>query len=231
LKETRLKEGERSQRRTIQDALEVLRKEANFADNDQAKIRVLPMGLPSGDVVSLVDIVFAATGHDAAFVASLPTSASFQSKRPGRSEFDQLDITHLNDATIDAAGNVLLSNGTQLRAVEVIPALLPYELTDLDYRILHATISKMGAEDRCYRSLRYGLEPHHQRATPDIRFIDFGSFSATDGRPQLKIPLLKEIEAEFSDRYPDAKVPSARKIADTLRMAGLRLPRRRPRTA
>jgi hypothetical protein len=44
---------------------------------------------------------------------------------------------------------VRLSDGTQIRKVEVIPALLPYDITSLDWAIMRQTIATLGIEDQC----------------------------------------------------------------------------------
>lgn len=87
----------------------------------------------------------------------------------------------------------------------------------------------IGAEDRCYRSLRSGVPEAHQEALPDHRFLDFSTFLPTGGWPPLKIPLLKQIKGELNDRYP-GKPPSEQKISDALAKVGLRSPERRPRS-
>ena len=58
---------------------------------------------------------------------------------------------------VDGIGKVVLADGTNLRAVEVIPAYLPLEPSELDRRIVRHAISMIGAEQRCYRRLGDGL--------------------------------------------------------------------------
>ena len=52
----RLAEPDRTKRRTAMDALEVLRKQADFQDNDTAQFHIRLLRLPSGEKVGLVDI-------------------------------------------------------------------------------------------------------------------------------------------------------------------------------
>jgi hypothetical protein len=56
----RLLEELRKSRRTIADAIEVLRDAGGFSDHDHAEVRIGPLHLSSGDVVSLVDVLFEA---------------------------------------------------------------------------------------------------------------------------------------------------------------------------
>jgi hypothetical protein len=68
-------------RRTVNDALEVLRREAQFKDNDRAKFRIGLLKLPSADVVGLVEIVFDAPLREKGFIVSLPTCVRFRGWR------------------------------------------------------------------------------------------------------------------------------------------------------
>jgi hypothetical protein len=88
-----------------------------------------------------------------------------------------------------------------------------------------------GAESRCYRDLRDDLPTAERGGIPSLKFLDFSKL--TDGlhRPALKIPYLKVIRGEFEETYSREVSPSEQKIADALEKAGLRVPRRRPKTA
>jgi hypothetical protein len=59
----RLFEEDRSSRRTIADAIEVLRQACDFNSNDRAEVRIGPLRLSPRDVVGLVDAAWSAT-HD-----------------------------------------------------------------------------------------------------------------------------------------------------------------------
>jgi hypothetical protein len=60
----RLFEEDRSSRRTIADAIEVLRQACDFNSNDRAEIRIGPLRLSPRDVVGLVDVGFKAPIRD-----------------------------------------------------------------------------------------------------------------------------------------------------------------------
>jgi len=75
-----LAEDDRSKRRTIADALEVLRIEANFEQDDAAEIRLGMLRLPSEKVVGLVHVSFDSTLHLKTFLVSLPTASRFLAK-------------------------------------------------------------------------------------------------------------------------------------------------------
>jgi hypothetical protein len=120
-----------------------------------------------------VQIVFE-TPDDKAYVVSLPTAKHFLAYRANAPQRDRFDIAKLHAALLDGMGNVLLTDGTALRAVEVIPAHLPLKPTELDWRIIHRTLSIVGA-DRCYRHLAYGLPARLQEIIPDLRILDCGT--------------------------------------------------------
>jgi len=73
----RLFEEDRSSRRTIADAIEVLRQACDFNSHDRAEIRIGPLPLPSGDVVGLVNVQFPV--RDTVFIVSLPAAATVSS--------------------------------------------------------------------------------------------------------------------------------------------------------
>lgn len=219
----RLFEQKRNSRRTIADALDVLCKEAGFAKDDRAQIRIGLLQLPSSDVVGLVQIFFDAPSSEKGYVVSLPTSAQFYALRMGSLLRDRFDIAQLDEAVLDGTGNVLPADGVILRAVEVIPAHLPLESSVLEWRIVHHTISMIGAEQRCYRRLRDGLPARFQDMVPDLQFLDCSTLSGLD------VPPLKAIAAYIADRDWTLKKLSQQKIADALRTFGIRVPTSRPR--
>ena len=214
----RLQEQRRTSRRTIADALEVVRQEFGLDDIGPAHVRIGPLRLPSGQCTALVDVVFSDLGCG----VSLPTSSRFMARGGTSSRPEKFEISRLDRAEIWPDGSVLLADGTRLRAVEVVPTHLPYEPSKLDQEILAYVISLTKA-DYCRRSIREGLPEHLQQMVPDIRVLDFSRVR------MIKAPPLKVIRGYISDRDPDLRV-SNQKIADALAMFGVRVPRlRRPR--
>ena len=213
----RLQEQRRTKRRTIADALEVVRQELGLDDTGPAHVRIGPLRLPSGRCTALVDVVFSGLGCG----VSLPTSSRFMGRSGTRSRPEEFEISRLDRAAVCSDGSVL-ANGTPLRAVEVVPTVSGYEPTKLDQKILGYLISLTRA-DYCYRSIREGLPEHLREVVPDIRVLDFSRVR------MIKAPPLKVIRGYISDKDPDLRV-SNQKIADTLAMSGVRVPRfRRPR--
>src|SRR5258705_8663803 len=124
-----LGEKEWKKRRTIADAIDVLQKSVGFDGDDRGQIQLGRMRLPSGDVVSLTWVSFESAAHRKTFIVKLPTALKFKATSQDELLID--DIGRLEGATLDEKGNVELKDGTLMRAVEIIPALLPYEISAL----------------------------------------------------------------------------------------------------
>jgi hypothetical protein len=220
----RLCEEGRISRRTMADAIEVLHEKAGFGDNDRAEISIGLLKLPSAEVVGLVQITFDPQIGDKAYVVSLPTSKQFKAYRTNARQRGCFDIAELHGAVLDGSGNVLLANGIALRGVEVIPARLPLEPTELDWRIIHHTLAIIEADD-CYRSWASGLPPQLQEMVADLRIVDCGTFGG------LTLPRLKVLSSRIRERDPTLKMLSTQQVADTLSKFGVRIPVPRPRGA
>ncbi|MCA1539950.1 hypothetical protein I6F18_08280 [Bradyrhizobium sp. NBAIM32] len=207
----------RNHRRSIADAIDVLHKHAAFDGGCTVEIRIRRLQLLSRDVVGLVAVFAENTTAETTFVVTLRTCKKFRAERHDSREMEEFDIFRLDGATVDGSGNVELVDGTQLCAVDVIPALLPYHVTDLEWRILHYTIAMMKAERECY--------------TYPIRFarpcdaLDCSTLPSLEGR----VSLLKQIQAYIAAQEPGLEGLSLQKIADTLHKFGVRIPRRRLR--
>jgi hypothetical protein len=217
-----LDENERNERRSIKDALEVLRSKANFEQDDVAEVRLGILRLPSDKIVSLVIVSFDSTIHQKTFLVSLPTADSFRAKLENLPVSQEFEIARLAGATIDSGGQVRLSDGAQIRGVEVIPALLPYNITPLDWAIIRQTIATIGIEDRC----RYhpgDLVLEKLGFNPFRNSIDCSKLS------DHPAGLLKVIQARIQDHESSFGTVSLQKIADTLRKFGMRIPVARPR--
>jgi hypothetical protein len=219
----RLSEEGRTSRRTIADALEVLRDKADFAENDRAGIIIGLLNLPSAEAVGLVQIVFDAPVDNTSFIVSLPTSKHFQAYCGNARQRERFDVAKLHGAVLDDMGNVWLADGLAFRAVEVIPARLPLEPTKLDRRIIHHTLSIIRA-DQCYRPLAHGLPPDLQQMVAELGLPDCSTFAA------LPLPPLKVLSSRIRERDWTLRKLSEQQVADTLRKFGVRIPRPRSRS-
>src|SRR4249920_92589 len=98
--QVRLREEERMSRRTVADALEVVREERRGEQVASGRFDIAMIELPSKERTALADVVFPELGCR----VSLPTSARFSARpetKPGRQEFD---IFRLRNAVVTSDG-------------------------------------------------------------------------------------------------------------------------------
>lgn len=222
-----LAEEDHRKRRTLADALEVLRTDANFQEGDEAEITLGMLKLPSGEIVYLVHVGFQSAVHQKTFLVSLPTAAKVRARFLGDPKLQELEMERLNGAIANGRGDLLLSDGAQIRSVEVIPALLPYEITPLDWTIIRQTIAELGIEEHS----RYDPDPDDPGFEAARTYLGRLLLNSIDcskltGHPR---PPLKSIQARVQD-YTEFGLISLPKISDTLSKFGMRKPasRRRP---
>lgn len=210
---------------TIAGVVGVLRSQAGFHPRHLARIEIAPLRLPSRDTVWSAHVAFEVDSDIRAYV-SLRASTVFRALIAGESQYQTFDSTLLDGAIVNAAGHVSLEDGRDLRAVEVIPAITRHTPSTLDYIIIHCLIEFNNAESCCYENpldhLPAALRNQHWG---DLRTINFGRLQ------QLKIPPLKVLVGYIVRRCPGFRPPCEQKVADTLRVCGLRVPKLRPRTA
>jgi hypothetical protein len=231
----RLGEENRSSRRAVADVLQMLSSAVPFGSDQRAIIDVGMMKLPSGEAVGLVQFFFCTATKT--YIVSLPTSKAFQAIRHGACRPEPFDVLLLNGASVDCNGNVHLKDGLRVRAVNVIPALLPLKPSELDWQIVHATVRAVGAEKRCYRRLTDRapgrLRRLRQQSRPAVlrtalrnqRFLDCRALRGLSTLP------LKELIYRLGEVDPELKNISGQKISHALRMFGMRVPAQRPRRA
>lgn len=219
----RIDEANRNNRRSVADALAVLSTIVQLDSKFHAVVCISLMKLPSGEICGLVNIHCEVPGSDITYVASLPTSARFHGRRAAsQSEFFEIDRLH--GGMIDSAGVVTLTDGQQIRSVEVEPAGLQHRPSELDWRIVHLTLSMIKGAERCYRSLGETLPEPHATQLSNFLFLDCSKLSGLD------VPPLKVIAAHIRTQDKTLKNLSLQKIADALSKFGIRIVRPRPRT-
>jgi hypothetical protein len=212
-----LKEDDRNNRRTVADALEVIRQEFGVDETPGAEISVGPLPLPSGEATAAVVLIC----PDLDCYVSLPASWWFTAFTERSSRRHRFEIFCLDKAKVGPSGAVVLTDGRSMRGVEMVPTHMPYELSWVEKRILQNVI-KLTKSYGCYRNLRDDLPEHLQPGIPDLWVLDFGRLHTVPRRS------LKEIKSHIEDDDPELRV-SNQKIADALAKCGVRVPRRRPR--
>jgi hypothetical protein len=208
---------------SVADAVATLSDEASFQSGDHAKIVCGDLRLPSGETVVLTGLLFE-RGNRHLYSVWLRSSKTCRARYGA--ELLDLDTGELADATVDIDGNVTLVDGRVIRAVQIAPAKLPYKVTELDWQIVHQTISSVEAGDRCYvRPM--GLEgPNFIEIARKFNLVDCSALQRLD-----QIPYLKAIQGDLLEREPDSLNVSQQKISDTLSKFGIRHKRPRPRRA
>jgi hypothetical protein len=205
----------RTKRRTVADALEVVRQRLGVGEITRAEIRLAPFALPWGGSTAAVVVLF----PDLGCYVSLPASARFGARTDTSPQRQAFEIALLEGAEICSDGSVLLKDGSRLRAVEVEPTGL-HKPSALDERILVHVIA-MTESFHCYRSIREGLPEDLQRQILDLRALDYSRVRT------IQAPPLKVIRG-YIENDPQLRI-SNQKIADALARCGVRVPRRRPR--
>ncbi|WP_439401356.1 hypothetical protein ACNJYA_32395 [Bradyrhizobium sp. DASA03068] len=207
-------ELEPEKRRSIADALDVLHRSATFDGGHTVKLRIGSLRLPSQDIVGLPAVVAENAAGETTFIVGLPACDLVRASRQGSDKCEEFSVSRFDEATVDGCGVVELTDGTRLRAAEVVPASLSHTVTDLEWRIVHATIAFMHAGHECYRSPTPGWPP----------LLDCSRL------PSLHSSCgLKQIQGYIADQVPELAPPSLQQIANTLRKFGMRIPIERPR--
>lgn len=221
-----LADDTRSSRRTIAHAVDVLCAQTDFARGDRATIQVGHIRLPSTESVGLIQILYASPLKT--FIVALPPATKLKATRDQATISEAFDVTRFHEATVDVDGVVHLSDGLRLKAAEIRPHRLPLCPTQIDWRIVHATVRALRAEKKCYRPISYGLPKRLRRLIPRSEYSEFLDCMALR---RLRVPTLKELGYRLREIHPFLRNVSDQKIATTLRTFGIRIPQSRPRRA
>jgi len=171
-----LKEDSRDKRRTVADALEVIRQEPEVEEMAGAEIRVSPFELPSGEATAVVAVVC----PDFDCFVSLPASWWFTALSEKCSQRQRFEIPCLG--------------------VEMVPSHMPYAMSPVEQRILWHVIALTESYD-CYRNLlRDDLPPHLQAGIQELWVLDYGRLHII---PRC---LLKVIKAHIEAHDPKLRV-------------------------
>jgi hypothetical protein len=221
-----LAEGTKHNRRSVADAIEVLVAYTNFQVGGVGKIAAGIFPFPSKDPLAQLCVGYTDLAAGVTFLVWLPICSRFQATYTDQQSTRKFGVFDLNDATVDFSGNVFLTSGARLRGVEVVPAKLPYELSDLERRIIWCTIQFMKIENKVVRTLGEELDPELRKGLPTIRRVDFQRLHG------LVVPSLESIRSFILENEPGLRSVSLEKISSTLSKCGMRpVVRRRPPAA
>jgi hypothetical protein len=199
-------DGRRSMR-SVADALEALRSAGHCRAGSLLEIRTSSLPAKTADAPSIVLVVCRATPSEDAWGVALPTSYEFTARSLGKDTAETFEISLLDRAKVDEDGAVELSDGTRLQAVNVVPAALPRELTELQKRVVCWTIKFIGAEKECFRS-----------PDPDGEWLDeWFYYGALHG---LEAPKLEAIVQYIAENDPTLKV-TRQTIANAFLITGV----------
>lgn len=209
-----LRPAEQWHRRSIADALEVLRSELAFGSSEQAKVIVGPLSYNAYSV----GLFF-----DGSFVLLRP-ARGFHAFVEGSQERHSFPVGQLYDAVVNDKAIVRTAAGTSLRAVEIIPAA-PSNLSAYDWLIIHFAVEAAIAEGqqvRLWHSFREQLPSAFKITVPNILLPDFAALGAMQPVPY------KVFQYYLAVHVPGLAV-SRRKYEQLLAQVGLSIPLRHRR--
>lgn len=154
-------------RRSLADAVDLLRSHAISSNPSRGRFEVAPLFLSSGATVHLVSVHFK-NDDDSVDIVPLPSCTHFKAVPVGGSETEKFPVGRLVDAIIEPPMRVRLADGTKLQSFEVIAAPLPLAPTEQQWKIVHGVLAAFGLK-QCYRSLR---EAAQCPDVPDYHFLD-----------------------------------------------------------
>lgn len=221
----------RSTRPTMAEVLDALRQTTWLTHDDRGTVAIGPSPTSTQPAArcGLIKFIFS-DGRDPVAI-QLPTSTRFSALRVGYNQSESFQMTQLADARVNGDGSVTLIDGTRLRAVEFTSARTPIAPSALDQQIIKAFIKARRAESVCYRP-RSELQPelfrivlrYHRNDSAYLKranelMLDFAALR------QLSTPPLERLLEELDQVDLTLAELSRQKLADTLAMYGVRIPK------
>lgn len=214
--------------RALIDAVDKLIGYAGISEDSNAVIETGLMHLPSGETTHLITLEGCSrNGH--AWRIALPPSNEMRASNTF-SVRQLYDVSRLEGATVDPYGNVALSDGTQIHAVEFLPTRLHYQLTNLEKTIIRHVIRSLGKQERYRPYQNLGAEGPYQRYRPEEWLKHTGGVDYSV-LPDLELPPLNVLEQQLAKLFPSLKRQT---MTLALFKAGIPLPprsRKRKRAA
>ena len=202
----------RKSMRSLADALTKLREEHHLDEGQNVTIKTTGVILPDGRLSGFVSVLGPQQPDGTRIVIFMPSSARF-SGRATLGDCHTYMISELNDATSDSDGNVELTDGRFLHAIELIPAPAHYDFSLTEHKIVKSALAYIELGHQCYRALDKEL-------LPGLKVLDYAEVA------KVRIKQLKPVVRHVINLLPDV---SDTQIIATLKRAGMQLPRSRPR--
>lgn len=210
---------------TLAEAIDILETSKDFQKGGEGTIHVGRLGLSSGKHFHVIVLRYRISTSQTIEVP-FQSANWFMAIERLSTKLQQYPIELLHGAVIGMDATATLTDSRELRAIKVTPERLPYHLSTLDEKIIRAAISAAGLDNAVYRSLRHGVPKEHIEYVPDLKSLDFNALAQAQ---QAKFPL-KATERSFAKLFPTEKIPSLQKIANTLALVGLRIPKSRSKS-
>ena len=214
-------------RRSVLDAIEVLRKETTFSDRNRASISVAVMQLPSKENIGLLHLGFHCKTKSAVAVF-LPASFEVRAKFSLSSRPRTIKISELHRSTVDAQGHVLLADNREVRAVEIIPCTALREPTKLEWEIIGATLKVLGPKSKDFVLMPFAEcdVPELIRTIESIDYVAIRNFQKTVKVPEDVFIAVREL---LMGRTALRKPLSRQKFYDALFRFGMWIPTPQPK--
>jgi hypothetical protein len=217
------------QRRSVLDAIEVLRQETTFSDHDHAKISVAPVTLPSKEDIGLLHLEFGCVmrGPVAVFLpASFEVRANFSSSATPR----KVKISNLHDSIVDAQGHVLLIDEQEVYSVEIEVCNALREPTKLEWGIIFATLEVLGPKSKDYLKMPFAkCDSNVPEFIRTVESIDYVAIQRFQKNIEVAEDFFVAVRELLMKRFASRKPLSRQKFYDALFRFGMWIPKPQPR--
>jgi hypothetical protein len=196
-----------SDRRSIADALQMLREREEISEPWLIEMRTRPISF--ADKKSAVVALLARRVRDGAgWAFSLASSLKFKATTTTGVR-QTYSIEELDGATCDMEGNVVLANDQHVHHVDLIHAPFHFEFTDRDHAIVAEALKFLNAFEKCYF-------PIDESVLPDVRVLHY------DQVAQIRIEKPKQLLHHLKKCFPGEPY---HRLKLTIKRSGMGFPR------
>jgi len=193
--------------RSLADALAKLREEG-LADGEHVEIKTTGFDLPGCGKIALVMVVGLRRPDGSMFVVLMPSARTFVA-RTTRGERLTYSIEMLDAAISDADGNVELTNGQIVHAVDLVPSPFFREFSATEHAIVRLAIKICKVEDKFF-------QPFDTEILPSLMRVRY------EGISKASIKRFNLLRLRICEQMPGV---SPSQLASALKRAGFRVKR------